>query len=140
MKRIVNDQREDESIVLKNELTNAELLVMKCIWDSTQDMVLSEVVAIVNDRYEKDWKPQTVSTYLAHLVQKNFLKMERNGKIYTYHPLVAEADYKNKEMNAFVKFWGGGSPSEFLSAFFKENKVEKQELENLQNIIDGMAE
>ena len=66
-------QREDESIVLKNELTNAELLVMKCIWDNTQDMVLSEVVAIVNDRYNKDWKPQTVSTYLAHLVQKNFL-------------------------------------------------------------------
>ena len=129
-----------KSIVLKNELTNAELLVMKCIWDNTQDMVLSEVVAIVNDRYNKEWKPQTVSTYLAHLVQKNFLKMERNGKIYTYHPLVAEADYRNKEMTAFVDFWGCGSPSQFLSAFFKDNKVEKTELDNLQKLIDGMAE
>ena len=132
-------QREDERIVLKKELTPAEVLVMKCIWDNTQDMVLSEVVAIVNDRYNKDWKPQTVSTYLAHLVQKNFLKMERNGKIYTYHPLVEEADYRDKEMNAFVKFWGCGSPSEFLSAFFKKNQVEEQELDNLKKLIDGMA-
>lgn len=124
--------------MLKNELTHAELLVMKCIWDRSQDLVLSEVVAMVNERYGKEWKPQTVSTYLAHLVQKNFLKMERNGKIYTYHPLVAETDYRNREMNAFVKFWGTGSPAEFLSAFFKDNEVEPEEIEQIKELIDKM--
>ena len=103
--------------MLKSELTNAELLVMKCIWDTPKDLVLSEVVSMVNERYQKEWRPQTVSTYLAHLVQKEFLKMTRKGKIYTYHPLVAEKDYREKEMNNFVDFWGGGSPAAFLSAF-----------------------
>ena len=123
--------------MLRNELTNAELLVMKCIWDNSKDLVLSEVVAIVNERYGKEWKPQTVSTYLAHLVQKRFLQMERNGKIYTYHPLVKELDYRTKEMNSFVEFWGCGSPSEFLKAFFKSNDIDKNELEEIRKLIDS---
>lgn len=125
--------------MLKNELTNAELLVMKCIWDTPEDLVLSEVVSIVNDRYQKDWRPQTVSTYLAHLVQKDFLKMTRNGKIYTYHPLVKESDYRAKEMTNFVEFWGNGSPSAFLSAFFKDKKVDSEELAQLRGLIEDMA-
>ncbi len=125
--------------MLKNELTNAELLVMKCIWDTPKDLVLSEIVAMVNERYQKDWKPQTVSTYLAHLVQKGFLEMTRNGKIYTYHPLVLEVDYRTKEMNNFVDFWGGGSPAEFLSAFFGSNDVDSKELAQLRDLIDGMG-
>ncbi len=125
--------------MVKNDLTNAELLVMKCIWDNTKDLVLSEVVAIVNERYGKEWKPQTVSTYLAHLVQKRFLQMERNGKIYTYHPLIAEVDYRTKMMNSFVDFWGNGSPSEFLSAFFKNNEVDQKELDEIRKLIDGMG-
>lgn len=125
--------------MLKNELTNAELLVMKCIWDTPKDLVLSEIVAMVNERYRKDWKPQTVSTYLAHLVQKGFLEMTRNGKIYTYHPQVLETDYRTKEMNNFVDFWGGGSPAEFLSAFFGSNKVDEKELDQIRDLIDGMG-
>lgn len=125
--------------MLKNELTNAELLVMKCIWDTPKDLVLSEIVAMVNERYQKDWKPQTVSTYLAHLVQKGFLEMTRNGKIYTYHPQVLEVDYRTKEMNNFVDFWGGGSPAEFLFAFFGSNEVDADELEQIRDLIDGMG-
>ena len=69
-------------------LTTAEMLVMRAIWLADHDMVLSEVVKACNAVYEKNWKPQTVSTYLSHLVQKEFLRMDRNGKIYSYHPIV----------------------------------------------------
>ena len=93
---------------------------------------------MVNERYQKEWRPQTVSTYLAHLVQKEFLKMTRKGKIYTYHPLVAEKDYREKEMNNFVDFWGGGSPAAFLSAFMDSNELKEDEMEELRHLIDGM--
>ena len=45
-------------------LTTAEMLVMRAIWLADHDMVLSEVVKACNAVYEKNWKPQTVSTYL----------------------------------------------------------------------------
>lgn len=120
----------------KSELTNAEVLVMKCVWDTPKDMVLSEIVTLVNGRYNKEWRPQTVSTYLAHLVQKKFLKMTRQGKTYTYHPLVAKEEYRSRQMNLFVEFWGG-SPAEFLEAYFQDREVSEAEFAELCSFIDS---
>ncbi len=124
--------------MLKNDLTNAEMLVMKCIWDTPHDMVLSEIVAMVNERYDKGWKPQTASTFLARLVQKKFLRMDRDGRIYTYHPLVTDKEFKNKVMNQFISFWEGGSPKEFLSAYYDYHGADKEELDELRELIDGL--
>lgn len=99
---------------MKKDLTNAEKLVMKCIWDAGKDLVLSEVVSTVNDRYDKTWAPQTVSTYMAQLVKKEFLSMTRNGKVYTYHPLVEQKDYFEKSLDEFIKFWGFESREDFI--------------------------
>lgn len=54
-------------------LTDSEELVMKSVWDTRKEPVLSEVVDRVNSAYGKDWRPQTVSTFLAKLVGKSFL-------------------------------------------------------------------
>ena len=48
------------------KITEMEQLVMKCIWTSDEDMSLPNVMGIANGKYKKDWKPQTVSTYLSH--------------------------------------------------------------------------
>ena len=76
--------------MLENDLTNIEMLIMKCIWDTPEELALSQLVAMVNERFEKSWKPQTISTYLAHLVRKGYLSMRRKGKVFLYHPEVSE--------------------------------------------------
>ncbi|MFR5117874.1 MAG: BlaI/MecI/CopY family transcriptional regulator [Eubacterium sp.] len=44
----------------------------------------------------------TVSTYLSHLVQKEFLRMDRNGKIYSYHPIVKAQEYMKYDVQNVV--------------------------------------
>lgn len=84
---------------MKNKMTNAEMLVMGIIWDNPErNMVLSEIVAAVNERWDKNWKPQTVSTYLTHLVRKEYLAMHRNGKVYTYEILKEKDETMVEEM------------------------------------------
>ena len=56
--------------MLENDLTNIEMLIMKCIWDTPEELALSQLVTMVNERFDKNWRPQTISTYLAHLVRK----------------------------------------------------------------------
>ena len=46
------------------QLTAAETIVMKCIWDADHEMSLAEIVKNANEGYGKEWKPQTVSSYL----------------------------------------------------------------------------
>jgi len=54
------------------ELTTAESMVMKTIWDHPHEMALQEIMKLTNETYGKDWKSQTVSTYIAKLVKKGF--------------------------------------------------------------------
>ena len=90
---------------MKNKLTHAEMLVMGIIWDAKRQLVLSEVVAKCNGFLGKDWKPQTVSTYLAHLVRKGYLKMRRNGRAYSYEPLKAKEEYMVEMLKALCDWY-----------------------------------
>ena len=58
-----------------NDISACEKLVMKVIWDSTEELALQEVMDGVNHENGKNWKPQTVSTFLSRLVKKGFLNM-----------------------------------------------------------------
>ena len=62
-----------------NDISACERLVMKVIWDSTEDLALQDIMNRVNQENGKSWKPQTVSTFLARLVKKSFLPQ---GKIF----------------------------------------------------------
>ena len=71
------------------ELTKSETKVMMAIWEADHDMALPEIQSIVNECYQKEWKPQTVSTFLTRLVRKGFLEMYRQGRSFFYHPRVS---------------------------------------------------
>ena len=122
------------------QLTAAETIVMKCIWDADHEMSLAEIVKNANENYGKDWKPQTVSTYLAKLCQKDYIRMKRAGRMITYEILISEEDYKSEQAREFVSFWNGGSIKQFLTAFYKDEPATKEDISELKKIIDEMEE
>lgn len=122
------------------QLTAAETIVMKCIWDADHEMSLAEIVKNANEDYGKDWKPQTVSTYLAKLCQKDYIRMKRTGRMITYEILISEEDYKSEQAREFVSFWNGGSIKQFLTAFYKDEPATKEDISELKKIIDEMEE
>ena len=93
------------------ELTNCEVLVMKVIWSSAEAMSIQEILRAVNEAYGKDWKVQTVSTFLSKMVKKGYLDMRRQGRTFFYHPLVTEKEYGKREIRKCVELWGGGKIS-----------------------------
>lgn len=122
------------------QLTAAETIVMKCIWDADHEMSLAEIVKNANENYGKDWKSQTVSTYLAKLCQKGYIQMKRTGRMITYEILISEEDYKSEQAREFVSFWNGGSIKQFLTAFYKDEPATKEDISELKKIIDEMDE
>lgn len=122
------------------QLTAAETIVMKCIWDADHEMSLAEIVKNANENYGKDWKPQTVSTYLAKLCQKDYIRMKRTGRMITYEILISEEDYKSEQAREFVSFWNGGSIKQFLTAFYKDEPATREDISELKKIIDEMEE
>lgn len=126
-------------IVMKLEkLTDCEELVMKTVWDAEEELSLMEVMSRVNEKYKKNWKPQTVSTFLARLVKKGYLRHYRQGRVFFYQILVPLDTYKGQLTNDYVNFWNHSNADEFLCALAEERPLREDEVERIQKLIDGM--
>ncbi len=86
-------------------LTNAERIVMKSIWDADHELVLHEILNDCKTRFGKEWKSQTVSTYLRHLVEKGFLQLKRSGKYCNYGVLISKEEYFRFDSEGFAEYW-----------------------------------
>ena len=117
------------------KLTESEELVMKAIWDCKKEPVLSDVVDRVNGFYGKDWKPQTVSTFLSKLVRKDYLKLIRNGKIYTYKVLIPESVYRRKLYKQHISFWNQNDVVEFVAEMINNKDLTADDIEAAKSSV-----
>lgn len=107
---------EGEGIMKYQNLTNCEEMVMKTIWDAERELDLSDITQRVNEAYHKEWKPQTVSTFLAKLVRKEYLRHYRKGRAFYYQILVSQKEYLGEMAERFVKFWKQENVDVFMEA------------------------
>ncbi len=117
------------------KLTDCEELVMSCVWDIGEDVTLLEVIDATRTKFQKDWKRQTVSTFLLHLVDKEYLSLYRSGKVFYYHPLVEKEYYKKIQSQQFIDFWYDGSPVNLVATLCKDGKLTKEDIESLKELF-----
>ena len=98
-----------------NGLTESEKITMKCVWDLGEGARLAHIMEVANSRYKKNWKPQTVSTFLGKLVRKGFLEQYRDGRYFYYHILVSRHDYRCRMLRDDLDFWDDGDVDEIVS-------------------------
>lgn len=120
------------------ELTNSETLVMKVIWKSSEVLSIQDILKEVNRCYGKDWKIQTVSTFLSKMVKKGYLDMQRRGRYFFYYPLVTEDEYGKKEITKCVEVWGNGKIDHLLTAFSKVHELTEEEKLNIRSLLDEL--
>lgn len=134
-----SNKKANVDILQEQGMTDCEVLVMKTVWDSEELLALRDVTAQVNQTYNKSWKPQTVSTFLARLVKKGFLTMERKGRQFYYYPVVSEEDYSKKEIVKCVDFWSDGKIDSLVAAFSQERGLTEDEAERIKKLLGELA-
>ncbi len=120
-----------------NDISACERLVMKIIWDSTEDLALQEVMDRVNEENGKQWKPQTVSTFLARLVKKGFLSVYRKGRYSYYQPAVSKEDYWKATMQENARFFTKGDMGA-LACCLCEDILSDEDIKRLKKKIDEL--
>ena len=61
------------------KVSDAEEIIMSVIWSNEEPMALDEIRTKANAACGKDWKPQTVSTFLTRLCKKGFISSVRTA-------------------------------------------------------------
>ncbi|MDO4556508.1 MAG: BlaI/MecI/CopY family transcriptional regulator [Lachnospiraceae bacterium] len=122
------------------KLTESEQLVMKCVWMKDKHMSLPEIVSLANEHYSKEWKPQTVSTFLNHLVKKGFLNLYRDGRTFRYQPLIKEEEYSSFLLKSHIEFWNNNSIEAFAMSLCKKEVVSKEKRAVLKKLLDELED
>lgn len=122
--------------MLEETPSKSEIFIMKIIWSADKALGVREVMARANSINNKDWKVQTVSTFLSRLVQRNFLTMERRGRVFYYHPNISEEEYGKKEMLKCIDFWGDGKIGNIISVLAEAKGITEKDKAEIIAILD----
>ena len=124
-------------------LTETEEEIMSCVWflhNENESISLKSVHQRLKDSFQKNWAPQTTSTYLARMVQKQYLELVKSGREKTYMVQIEREKYLRIVISAEAKRRGYHSPLEYVKAI-ETLLTQEDEREALQkngsNIREG---
>ena len=119
----------------KYEITDAELEIMKVLWENGE-LTLNEIVEILSKDEKKN--KSTIKTLLYRLIEKESVKSITNkSKENTYKATVKKDDYLRKENESFLEKLYNGSTNKLLLNFVEEKKISKKDLQDLLDLIES---
>ncbi|MCD8330793.1 MAG: BlaI/MecI/CopY family transcriptional regulator [Lachnospiraceae bacterium] len=119
------------------DLSDWELLVMKCLWDVGSPMSVAELIVRIEKMYGKKYKETTVYTFLKRLKDKGYVSSYKKGTSY-FSPLVSEDEYLDGYSKKMSDFLGRDSVNSFLSAFYRHQNYTEEEWEEIRSIRDEL--
>ena len=126
----------NRSIPLMKSIPNiseTEWEVMKVLW-TRAPLSADEIIAQLAKR--DDWHPKTAKTLLNRLVKKKALGFEKEGRAYSYFPLVKEAECVRAESDSFLERVFGGSLTPMLMHFAERKKMSPEQIRELRRLLD----
>ncbi len=107
-----------------SHLTPAEEQLMQLFW-KLNSFYLKEVM---EQHPEPKPHQNTISTYLKILVEKKFLKTEKEGRIFRYTVIVPKEDYRNFLLRDFIGTYFENSAAELIKTLLAEKIMSANEL------------
>lgn len=111
------------------KLPDAEFDIMKVVWANEPPITTNIIMQQIGN--ERDWKAQTVISLMLRLVERGFLRTEKNGKERSYFPLIGKADYLRYETSDFMERFHGNSFIGLIATLYEGNRLEGSDLDQL---------
>jgi len=116
-------------------LTNAEHRIMEVIWAKGSATVADVVAALKGkDAYT------TILTLMTILKGKGYLSSRKEGRAFVFVPKVDRDTVARKAVHQLLSKFFGGSPSELVLSFLREEELTPQELDAIKKKIKDSSE
>ncbi len=119
-----------------NELTRAELGVMRILWARERAFVNE----IIDDMAPPKPAYNTVSTIVRILERKGIVGHEAVGKGHRYHPLVGREEYTQSYMRNVVTHFFDNSVTQMFSFLAEQENFSPREIEKIVRIAKKAIE
>lgn len=114
-------------------LTPTEWNIMESLWEKAPK-IGSEIVKDLKEA--ANYSRSTTLTMLTRMTKKGYLECAEDGKgIKTYRPLIDRREAARQETDHFLNRVYHGSLSLLVSTFTEKQKLSKQEIDDLYEIL-----
>jgi predicted transcriptional regulator len=120
-----------------NTLTEAELRLMKILWQRGESAV-SDLVAAMPDGEALAYN--SVLTTIRILEQKGYVQHRQEGRAFVYQPCVAEHEASRSEVRHILNRFFGNSRERLLLSLLGDEEITQEELKRLKEAIGAAAE
>lgn len=110
-------------------LPEAEFEIMKIVWASDPPITTSLVMRQLGD--EKTWKIQTVVSLMQRLVDRGFLRSDKQGKERAYYPIIDRDDYLRFETEYFMRQYHKNSFLNLVNTLYEYEDIPDEEFDAL---------
>ena len=124
--------------MVQNAMSATEFYILKYLWSRETPATFSEIMTHFNEEEKKEWKKQTVNTFLTRLAQKGFLNNDKSGKRAIYIPSVSRKKYYEDYAQQIIEDSYEGSLKNFVCAFTENHKLTSNEKEELLTYIHSL--
>lgn len=123
--------------VLKlKKIPRTEFQVMKYIWDQDETRIAAmDITKFMSENY--NWSKGSTSKTLLRLVEKGFLKSEKEGRHTFYYYLIDSEDYLKFETQDFFSFMHNNSLSSMISALDDSSDISDEDIKALEEWIES---
>jgi predicted transcriptional regulator len=106
---------------------------MMIFWKIKKGFV-KDIIDEIHDQQKPPYN--TISSVIRILVSKGYLNFKAYGKTYEYYPMISKSEYRKIELKKVISGYFSDSPASLLSFIVKEEKLSKEEIQKLKNIIN----
>ncbi|MBM6724706.1 MULTISPECIES: BlaI/MecI/CopY family transcriptional regulator [Oscillospiraceae] len=112
------------------QIQDAELEVMRILWQSPEPVALAEVRRELAARC--GWEDSTVKTLLRRLCAKGAVKLERRGM---YRAVITQAEYGRWSAKRFVSKVFEGSAKKLVAALVSDGQLSQADIDELSALF-----
>lgn len=117
-------------------LTQAELRLMEVLW-SKGTATVAQITEALNS---PPLHYSTVLTTMRVLEKKGFVRHREDGRAYVYKPLVGPDAAASSALGQLLKHFFRGSPGALALKLVKQERLSREELSQLRELIDRTQE
>jgi predicted transcriptional regulator len=115
------------------KISAAESQILKVLWQAAEPLPADAVVAKLGRN--RRWSAGTVRTFLARLVKKQAVGVQKDGRRYLYRPLVTQADYAHRESRNLIDRLFNGRIVPFVTQFSERENLTREDIDELKRMI-----
>ena len=108
-------------------LTATTKLIMDYLWDFPEGTSFREIYKHFTEVKGRDWKRQTLYTYLTILMEQGFLRTEGSRRRTTYIPAISRDAYREFHAKEILEDAYDNSLVKFVTAYAKSDNITKED-------------